>query len=266
MTHPAELPQDDIATLLLVMRALRDREMGCPWDIEQTFETIAPYTIEEAYEVADAIERDDRKALCEELGDLLLQVVYHAQMASEEGSFSFGDVVAAINDKMIRRHPHVFGDAEQRANKPTKGFWEREKAKERDVDARVLENVPTALPALTRAAKLQAKAARVGFDWQTTRDVISKISEESEEVLEAVEAKDQAKVTGEIGDLMFVLANFARKCDVDPEAALRGTNAKFERRFGHVEGAIRARGKKFQDCTLGELDALWDEAKALERG
>lgn len=265
MTNPADLPPHKLDTLLAIMRALRDRDDGCPWDIEQTFETIAPYTIEEAYEVADAIARQDHDALCEELGDLLLQVVYHAQMGSEIEAFAFDDVVMAISTKMIRRHPHVFGDDAQRANKPSKGFWEREKAKERAGDAAVLSNVPLALPGLTRAAKLQAKAARVGFDWPQTRDVIGKVAEECQEVLEAHSAGDQDKTAEEIGDLLFVLANFSRKCGVDPEAALRGANAKFERRFGYVEATLRAAGKAPQDSNLEEMDGLWDEAKATER-
>jgi len=265
MTNPADLPPQDIDTLLTIMRALRDRETGCPWDVEQTFETIAPYTIEEAYEVADAIAHNDHGALCEELGDLLLQVVYHAQMAAEIDAFTFGDVVAAISTKMIRRHPHVFGDDAQRANKPTKGFWEREKAKERAADEPALSNVPVALPGLTRAAKLQAKAARVRFDWPATSDVLEKIAEESAEVLEAHEAGDQAATAEEIGDLLFVLANFARHCDVDPEAALRGTNAKFERRFGYVEAKLRASGRSPQQSNLEEMDALWNEAKEMEK-
>ena len=266
MTNPADLPPQELDTLLAIMRALRDRDDGCPWDIEQTFETIAPYTIEEAYEVADAIAHRDHGALCEELGDLLLQVVYHAQMAAEIDAFAFDDVVNAISTKMIRRHPHVFGDDAQRANKPTKGFWEREKAKERAGDAPVLSNVPVALPGLTRAAKLQAKAARVGFDWPETPDVIDKVSEECQEVLEAHNAGDQDKTTEEIGDLLFVLANFSRKCGVDPEAALRGANAKFERRFGHVEATLRSAGRSPQETSLEEMDALWDEAKEMERG
>lgn len=265
MTNPADLPPQDLDTLLVIMRALRDRETGCPWDIEQTFESIAPYTIEEAYEVADAIAHKDHGALCEELGDLLLQVVYHAQMAAEIDAFAFGDVVEAINGKMIRRHPHVFGDDVQRANKPTKGFWEREKAKERSGDAPVLSNVPVGLPGLTRAAKLQAKAARVGFDWPETSGVIDKIAEESAEVLEAHDAGDQVKTAEEIGDLLFVLANFARRCGVDPEAALRGANAKFERRFGHVEAKLRASGRSPQESNLDEMDSLWNEAKAMDK-
>jgi ATP diphosphatase len=264
MTNMADQPKDNIETLLAVMRALRDRESGCPWDIKQTYETIVPYTIEEAYEVADSIGRKDMAGLCDELGDLLLQVVYHAQMASEDGHFQFADVVAAINDKMIRRHPHVFGDEAQRADKPTKGFWERAKAMERTADSRVLDNVPTALPGLTRSVKLQAKAARVGFDWPTTRDVLDKVTEECSEVIEALETGDQAAATEEFGDLLFVLANLARKCSIDPEAAIRGANLKFERRFRHIEDRLAQSGRKPQDCDLSELDTLWDDAKAQE--
>ena len=236
MSNPADLPPHELDTLLAIMRALRDRETGCAWDIEQTFESIAPYTIEEAYEVADAIAHKDRMALCEELGDLLLQVVYHAQMADEEGAFRFDDVVAAISAKMIRRHPHVFGDEAERANKPTKGFWERAKSRERPKDAAILADVPVALPGLTRAAKLQAKAARAGFDWPETADIIDKVAEECGEVLEAHEAGDTGKVCEEIGDLLFVLANFARRCGVDPETAVRGANTKFERRVRVCRG------------------------------
>ena len=263
--NPADMPPQELETLLAIMRALRDPETGCPWDIEQTFETIAPYTIEEAYEVADAITNQDHPGLCEELGDLLLQVVYHAQMAAETGAFSFEDVVAAINNKMIRRHPHVFGDEAQRAAKPTKGFWEREKAKERKSDAPVLSNVPVALPGLTRAAKLQAKAARVGFDWPETKDVIDKVSEECAEVLEAHETGDQERTSEEIGDLLFVLANFSRRCGIDPEASLRAANAKFERRFGYVEDELGKQGSSPRQASLEEMDALWDEAKRVEK-
>lgn len=265
MTNPADLPVRDVQTLLAIMRALRTPDGGCPWDLEQTFETIAPYTIEEAYEVADAIANGDYSALRDELGDLLLQVVYHAQMASELEQFTFVDVVEAINEKMIRRHPHVFGDDEERAKTPEKGFWETAKAKERTTGQGALANVPVALPALTRAAKLQAKAARAKFDWPSTSDMIAKIAEEAGEILEAQQHGDEAHVAEEIGDLLFVIANFARHCGVDPEASLRATNRKFERRFAYVANALTGQGRHLPDASLDEMDALWDEAKQKER-
>ena len=260
MTHPARMDPRSIDTLLAIMEALRTPETGCPWDLEQSFATIAPYTIEEAYEVADAIARGSRADLCEELGDLLLQPVYHAQLAAEEGSFSFADVIEAVVAKMIRRHPHVFGDDEARSATLAKGFWEAMKAKERKKDAKagVLANVPVALPGLTRAVKLQAKAAKVGFDWPSTAEVYDKIAEETEELKTAPREK-QAE---ELGDLLFVLANLARHLEIDPEAALRGANAKFERRFAHIEMRLAEAGRAPQDSHLAEMDALWDEAKS----
>ncbi len=264
MTNPAELPLREIHTLLAIMRALRDPNGGCPWDLEQTFETIAPYTIEEAYEVAEAIRTEDVDALCDELGDLLLQVVYHAQMAAEADEFTFDDVVEAICKKMVRRHPHVFGDAKARSVMPAKGFWEDAKAKERTAGSGTLAGVPIALPGLTRAAKLQAKAARVDFDWPATEGMIAKITEEANEVLNAHQRGEQQQVSEEIGDLLFVLANFARHCGVDPEAALRTANGKFERRFEYVEAALAKRGKSLEDSNLAEMDALWQEAKKRE--
>jgi MazG family protein len=261
-------------TLRAIMRALRNPAGGCPWDLEQTFATIAPYTIEEAYEVADAIERGDVAGLREELGDLLLQVVYHATMAEEAQSFRFEDVVEAISTKMIRRHPHVFGDQAARSAGAAKGFWEGIKAAERiraapspdegGVSARVLDGVPTTLPAMTRAVKLQRRAARVGFDWAEATPILDKASEEIGELALALRAGDKGKASEELGDLLFVAANLARHMDIDPEAALRQANAKFVRRFGHIEDRLAEVGRRPQECTLAELDALWDEAKARE--
>lgn len=257
MTNPAELDPRQIATLLAIMKALRTPVTGCPWDLEQDFASIAPYTIEEAYEVADAIAKGDRKALADELGDLLLQVVYHAQMAEEEGSFAFADVVEAVNAKMIRRHPHVFGDEQARSAGVAKGFWEANKAKERPKASGVLDGVTVGLPGLTRAVKLQARAARVGFDWPDSSFVIDKIEEEIAE-LRAAGRDEQA---GELGDILFALANLARHLEVDPEAALRITNEKFERRFRFIEVELLKRGKTPAESDLAEMDGLWDEAK-----
>ena len=272
-----------INDLLDVMAALRAPDTGCPWDIEQTFSTIAPYTIEEAYEVADAIERNDLAGLKDELGDLLLQVVYHAQMACEQEAFCFEDVVAAITDKMIRRHPHVFGSEEERAQGARPGFWERLKDAERannpavgtsqDGDksagdaARqsVLDNVPLPLPALTRAVKLQNKAARVGFDWPSLKPVFDKMREELEELEEVVGGDDPGRIEEEYGDLIFVLANVARHLGIDPEQALRATNSKFTRRFQRIEALLSARGKTPAQSKLEEMDKLWDQAKLEER-
>lgn len=258
----AAMDPRDIATLRALMQALRTPVTGCPWDLEQDFASIAPYTIEEAYEVADAIERGSRAELCDELGDLLLQPIYHAQMAAEEGSFTFDDVIEGVVRKMIRRHPHVFGDAEARAAGVAKGFWEANKAKERAATGkdkeRLLSTVALALPALSRALKLQAKAAKVGFDWPAVDFVYDKINEEVAELREAPPEKRGE----ELGDLLFVVANLARHYGVDPEAALRGANAKFERRFAHIEDALKARGKTPVQSDLAEMDALWDEAKA----
>ena len=251
------------------MAALRDPDSGCPWDIEQDFTSIAPYTIEEAYEVADAIEQQDWPALQGELGDLLLQVVYHAQMADEAGHFSFADVARAISDKMVARHPHVFGDesreksAEQQVND-----WEKVKAAERAARAQggVLDDVALGLPALMRAVKLQKRAARVGFDWPDTAQVLDKIAEESAELVEARDTLTQAQVTEEMGDLLFVMANLARHLNVDPEEALRAANAKFTRRFRAIEAALAAENRRPEDSDLIEMDALWNAAKAVEKG
>jgi len=260
----------DIATLLAVMRELRDPATGCPWDLKQSFDTIAPYTVEEAYEVADAIARQDLEELRQELGDLLLQVVYHAQMAEELGRFGFADVVEAITRKMVRRHPHVFGSDAERATPPPKGFWEAAKATERaergTAPKGVLDGVPVALPALTRAAKLQAKAARVGFDWPSSDEVLTKIAEECRELRDAAREHDaDVRTVEEYGDLLFAMANLARHLGIDPEAALRGANAKFERRFRHIETELEARGRTPAQSDLAEMDDLWNDAKAKER-
>jgi ATP diphosphatase len=280
-------PSRDIARLIEIMAALRTPKTGCPWDLEQTFETIAPYTIEEAYEVADAIARGDLHDLRDELGDLLLQSVYHARLAEEQGAFSFGDVVEAVTTKMIRRHPHVFPGPDGKTTEATKGFWERIKAEERAERAQrgkaeptgtessgaessgALAGVPVGLPALTRALKLQDKAGRVGFDWNDPRAVLAKIREEADEIEAELDAGDtaqtKAKAAAEVGDLLFAVVNLARHLDADPESILRATNAKFERRFASIEAALAARGKKPQDATLDEMDALWDEAKEAEK-
>jgi ATP diphosphatase len=321
-------PSRDISRLIEIMAALRTPVTGCPWDIEQTFETIAPYTIEEAYEVADAIQRGDLSDLKDELGDLLLQVVYHARMAEEAKAFAFPDVVEAVTTKMIRRHPHVFGDADARAAGAAKGQWDKIKAEEKEAktaarasavssplvgedqgggDSRtvgagapptpspsprrvedspsargggehsLLSDVPVTLPALTRAIKLQSKAAKVGFDWPSLAPVFEKLEEEIRELEEVAlpadprgDARDtspetRAKVEEEFGDLLFVMANVARHLDIDPEAALRGANQKFVRRFQYIEQSLAAAGKSPEQSSLAEMDDLWDEAKANER-
>jgi len=265
-------PSRDIARLLDIMAALRTPDTGCPWDLAQDFSTIAPYTIEEAYEVADAIAREDRDDLREELGDLLLQVVFHARMAQEEGAFDFGGVVEAITTKLIRRHPHVFGSDIGHTGETVKGLWERIKAEEkREKAARdgggdegALAGVPIALPALTRALKLQAKASAVGFDWNDPHAVLRKIREEADEIEAALCDGAGDHAAAEVGDLLFAAVNLARHLGADPEAMLRQTNQKFERRFGAIEQALAATGKKPQDATLAEMDALWDAAKAKE--
>jgi nucleoside triphosphate diphosphatase len=263
------LPKEPLSRLRAVMAWLRDRQHGCPWDIEQTFRSIAPYTIEEAYEVADAIERNDMAALKEELGDLLLQVVYHAQMASEARAFSFDDVAATIADKMVDRHPHVFGDLKIADADAQTISWEARKAAERAKKngtaepAGALDGVARALPALLRAEKIQKRAARVGFDWTSIGPVIDKIEEELGELRHELDAgqKDQARVADELGDMLFAVANLARHCKVDPEAALRSTNDKFERRFRYVERRLAEQGRKPTEATLEEMEALWQEAK-----
>ena len=261
--------------LLSVMARLRDKDCGCPWDVQQSFATIAPYTIEEAYEVADAIAREDLDALKEELGDLLLQVVYHAQMAREQQSFDFGDVVDAITRKMIRRHPHVFGDA-SRDEFLTRDLWQRIKAEEKAAGGAAgegsrLDDVPLALPALTRAVKLQKRAAEVGFDWPSLGPVLAKAEEEIAELKIAIAASEGEgeksrgkRVAEEFGDLLFVMANIARHLKVDPEASLREANDKFVRRFRSIEAALAKEGRRPENATLEEMDVLWDEAKAAE--
>lgn len=260
-----------IERLIEIMRRLRDPETGCPWDIEQDFSTIAPYTIEEAYEVADAIERGAFGELQGELGDLLLQSVYHAQMADEAGHFSFADVVRTVSDKMVARHPHVFGDEsrEKSAEQQTKD-WERIKATERAAageqgPARTLDGVAMGLPALMRAVKLQKRAARVGFDWPSTDEVLAKLVEEADELTEARASLSEDEIEEEFGDLLFVVANLGRHYGVDPEAALRRANTKFTRRFAAIEDSLAARGKTPAQSDLAEMDALWDAAKAAEK-
>ncbi len=268
-------PQDPIhqqdrglPQLLAIMRRLRDPETGCPWDVEQTFATIAPYTIEEAYEVADAIERNAMDELQGELGDLLLQVVFHAQIAEEAGHFSFVDVADEVATKMISRHPHVFGDEsrDKSADQQTRD-WEKVKAAERAAKGAtgVLDDVAVGLPALLRALKLQKRAARVGFDWPSTDQVLAKIQEEAAELVEARDTLGPDEIEDEMGDLLFVMANLSRHMGVDPEAALRRANAKFTRRFGAIETALKQRGKTPEQSNLEEMDALWDAAKAAEK-
>lgn len=264
--------------LIEIMAALRTPKTGCPWDLEQTFESIAPYTIEEAYEVADAIQRRSMADLKDELGDLLLQVVYHARMAEEAGAFDFFDVVDAISDKMTRRHPHVFGTEEERANTKLNGLWERVKAEEKakrhtsdgeGQDTSVLDGVPIALPAMTRAVKLQDKAARVGFDWPGLGPVFDKAKEELRELEAAIEdarenGGDKKDIIAEYGDFVFVIANVARHLGIDPETAIRETNAKFERRFKRIEALLSEDGRTPDQSDLEEMDRLWDRAKSEE--
>ena len=258
---------DSVSALLEVMRRLRDRETGCPWDREQTFASIAPYTIEESYEVADAIQRGDMRDLKEELGDLLFQVVFHARLAEEQGLFDFGDVAQGVADKLTRRHPHVFGDVSHRTAEEQTAAWEIAKASERKAKEKhgILDDVPIGLPALTRAAKLTKRAARVGFDWPSLQDVLAKLDEETDELKAEIARNNLEASHEELGDLLFVLANLARKLDVEPEDALRGTNAKFVRRFQAIEAALAARGRTPDQSDLAEMDALWNEAKLAER-
>ncbi len=272
-------PSRDISRLIEIMQALRQPRTGCPWDVEQTFATIAPYTLEEAYEVADAVAREDLVDLREELGDLLLQVVFHAQMAHEQNAFDFGGVVEAITTKLIRRHPHVFGPRRDLTPDEVKGQWDAIKAEEKaeraaaraaaglpdDAPKGALAGVPDALPALTRAEKLQNKASKVGFDWGAVDPVLDKIEEEIAETREALATGRHARIEEEIGDLFFAMANLARHANVDPEEALRRANAKFIRRFAHVEAGLAARGKRPEQSTLAEMDALWDEARAADK-
>jgi nucleoside triphosphate diphosphatase len=270
---PQMRPSREISHLIEIMAALRTPGTGCPWDLEQNFATIAPYTLEEAYEVADAIARGDLGDLREELGDLLLQVVFHARMAEEQGAFDFGDVVAGITEKLVRRHPHVFGDARGLTTEAVNRLWERIKAEEKaaktprpgtEARAGALAGVPVALPALTRALKLQQKAGKVGFDWNDPLAVLAKIREEANEIEADLAAGRRAAGGAEVGDLLFAVVNLARHLDADPEAVLRATNQKFERRFAAIERALAARGKSPAESTLAEMDALWNEAKAAE--
>lgn len=272
-------PSKDISRLIEIMAALRDPATGCPWDVEQDFSTIAPYTIEEAYEVADAIERGDMDDLREELGDLLLQVVFHARMAEEQGEFAFPDVVEAITTKMVRRHPHVFGDEAARSAGMAKGMWHRIKAEEKaerraarlargldpeDHGKGWLDGIPLAHPALTRALKLQEKAAGVGFDWKEATPILDKIEEEIGELRAALAGGEEKDIADEFGDVLFALVNFGRHLGIDAEDALRGTNAKFTRRFHHVEAVLQAEGRSLQEATLDEMEAKWQQAKAAE--
>jgi ATP diphosphatase len=273
---PSMNPSRDISRLLEIMAALRTPGSGCPWDLEQNFASIVPYTLEEAYEVADAIERNDLADLRDELGDLLLQVVFHARMAQEQDGFDFGDVVQAITEKLIRRHPHVFSDAGKLTPEAVEGLWDRIKAQEKSRRAAnrsgdgpradgALAGVPATLPALTRALKLQAKASKVGFDWNDPLAVLKKIREEADEIEVEIAAGNRRKAGQEVGDLLFAVVNLARHVDADPEAVLRGTNRKFEQRFAAIEEALAQRGKSPEQVSLAEMDALWDEAKAAEK-
>ncbi len=272
-------PSRDIRRLIDIMAALRDPVHGCPWDVEQTFASIAPFTIEEAYEVADAIERGATEDLREELGDLLLQVVFHARMAEEAGLFDFGGVVEAITAKLVRRHPHVFGDAKALSPDEVKALWGRIKADEKraklaseakdgrpaEAKSGALDGVPLALPALSRALKLQEKAGKVGFDWNDVRAVLEKIREEIVEVEAEIADGSAQALSGEVGDLLFAAVNLARHLKVDPEAALRSANAKFERRFAHIENRLAEGGQTPEGASLDEMERLWVEAKAEER-
>lgn len=256
--------------LLDIMAQLRNPKGGCPWDLEQNFSTIAPYTIEEAYEVADAIARGEMGELKEELGDLLLQVVFHAQMAAEQGEFVFEEVAQAISDKMVARHPHVFGDADARDVEFQTEAWEKQKSAEREAKGQgesVLDGVALALPALMRAEKLQKRAARIGFDWPNVRNVIAKVQEELLELQEALaeDAQDEAHIHEEIGDLLFAVSNVARHTKADPEVLMRAANAKFERRFRYVEESLKKLGVHHSSASLEQMETLWNEAKAKEK-
>lgn len=268
-------PTRDIQTLLAIMVALRDPKTGCPWDVEQDFSTIAPYTLEEAYEVIDAIERDDMDDLREELGDLLLQVVFHSRISEEKGGFNFGHVVEAVTTKMIRRHPHVFGDEEARTAGMAKGSWNRIKQIEKDerIARRTalgldspekkgfLDDVPDYVPALVSSLKYQQKAARVGFDWAEAAPILDKVAEEAQELREAMNNKDQAHIEEEYGDLLFAMVNLGRHLNLEPEMALRAANNKFKRRFHHIEDALNSNDSSLEAATLDEMEALWNKAK-----
>ena len=263
-------PPSSIDRLLSIMKALRDPQTGCPWDIKQDFSTIAPYTIEEAYEVNDAIMTGDRDKICDELGDLLLQVVFHAQIAAEEGSFTFADVAAGISDKMVRRHPHVFGDGEAKTDTDVRANWEQIKAEERQQengqDSGVLDGIAITLPAMVRASKLQKRAANVGFDWPDIHAVIDKLHEETGELQRQWEEDktDKDRLRDEVGDILFVASNLARKVGIDPETALIETNRKFERRFGYIEQALARENIPIEEAGLKRMDELWDAAKIEE--
>lgn len=272
------VPSRDIARLIEIMAALRTKGTGCPWDLEQSYETIVPYTLEEAYEVADAVARQNLGDLKEELGDLLLQVVFHARMAEEEGAFDFGGVVEAITQKLVRRHPHVFGDARDLTPDQVSALWGKIKAEEKSEKAErrraagvteekqgALDGVPLPLPALTRALKLQEKASKVGFDWNDARQVLAKIREETDELAEALDKGGIDAIKDEMGDLLFAVVNLARHAKVDPEAALRGTNEKFVRRFGYLERELARQDRAPAEASLEEMEALWQEAKRVER-
>jgi nucleoside triphosphate diphosphatase len=263
-------PSHALERLLGIMAALRTPGTGCPWDLEQTFSTVAPYTIEEAYEVADAIQRENLADLRDELGDLLLQVVFHARMAEEAGAFAFGDVVAAVSEKLVRRHPHIFGNIRDLSPEEVKSLWERIKREERDARSvsapqGQLDGVPVALPALTRAEKLTRKAAAVGFDWPDADQVVAKIREEVDEVADALASGSRDEIEDELGDLLFAAANLARHAGIDAEAAGRRANAKFERRFRAIEAALARQGRSLDDADLDEMERLWAEAKRAER-
>ncbi len=272
-------PSKDISRLIEIMAALRNPETGCPWDVEQDFESIKPYTLEEAYEVADAIERRDMDDLCDELGDLLLQVVFHARMAEEAGEFSFGDVVEAITRKMIRRHPHVFARSDAETPDAVKKQWDeikqaekRERAERRarrgmteDFKAGFLGSVQRSFPALTEALKLQERAAKVGFDWSAPEPILDKIEEEVDELRVALRDGDKSKVSDELGDLIFAVVNIGRHVKADPEQALRGTNTKFRRRFNHIETVLDAEGESLEAANLERMEEIWQAAKAIER-
>lgn len=267
MTASATTAEAELRRLIDIMAALRDPAAGCPWDKLQTFDTIAPYTIEEAYEVADAIAERDFSALPDELGDLLFQVVYHARMAEEEGRFAFADVAKTISDKMIRRHPHVFGDAAARDAAAQTSAWEEQKSAERAArrETGTLAGVPTALPALTRAEKITKRAARVGFDWPNAEAVLDKLDEEIAELKAELPQADPARLMDEVGDLLFVLANLARKLHLDPEACLRHANQKFSRRFNAMEHNFEIQGKSLTGMPLDEMEGGWRAVKAAER-
>ena len=260
---------NELDRLYQIMIRLRDPETGCPWDVAQDFASIAPYTIEEAYEVADAIQIGDRTAIRDELGDLLLQVVFHARIAEEEGSFALEDVAKSISDKMVARHPHVFGDDDRPSVESQNGLWEDIKARERAQkgETKLLDGIARGLPPMLRALKLQKRAARVGFDWPEIDQVLDKMKEEAEELAVelASENKDQTRIQDEVGDLLFVAVNLARKAGVDPETALQNCNLKFEKRFNYVEEKVVSKHKNFTDVSLDVMEGYWQDAKAYDR-